>query len=177
MSNNNQSLVKHLVESPQLRQWAYKTILAKGGKKDAALASLLQANYLLWERLDQGMEIQQPEAYVRTVMIKMWKQQVTQEQPQAAQMAVASMDNAPSFGATHYESNDETVVLQRTHLKEEKLAKIASWNDVIVQAERRRRRWIIGGILLLCTAVLATVVYFTIIAPNPQTKDFLEQFF
>ena len=160
MNQNNQSLVKHLVESPELRKWARKTIVTKGGNKKDALATHLKAAYLLWERLDMGMEIQQPEAYVRTVMIKTWKDMAYRGQTEEGDVQNTAGNPMNAFHSDNYGSDAETVVMKRTQMKEEKVAKIASWNEVIVRREKRRRQMIIGSVIVLISALAGAAYWF-----------------
>ena len=153
MTQNSPSLVKYLIEDRSLRNWARKTIIKNGGTRQEAENYFIEACQLLWERLDQGMEIRQPEAFVRMILLKTWRdgKQVVANQP-ALQLA----------GAISERSNTHTPFqfTEQNSYTEDKMELISTWFNHVKKQERNRRIIKIVAIITTLVTTAGTTFYF-----------------
>ena len=153
MTQNSLSLIKYLIEDRSLRNWAKKTILKNGGTRQEAERYFIDACQLLWERLDQGMDIRQPEAFVRMILLKTWRdgKESVKKQP-ALQLAGAISERSSSVSPFQY--------TEQQSYTEDKMTLISDWYSHVKKQDRNRRIMRITGIVLAITSTLIATWYF-----------------
>lgn len=74
MNSSNEAIVKQLIENAQLRKWVKQKIKTDRGSEEDVQDVFIEAIAILWKNLENGIVIENPEAFVKTVVRKNWNQ-------------------------------------------------------------------------------------------------------